>query len=332
MNSLLNKVKSLNNANSNLWNMIAWEIDNEVVGYISSSFCAHLQNYPEVFAFKPAADCMDRPTGQSASASESSDAASTCASVGSTPARGRFKPTTITFAVKLQSASLDERTEALNAVNADLRSQGLIYGWRDELLPVLTSYSNSPKLLIERAACPYYGVKSFGVHINGYVCQDLATSTSTSSTSVFASNRNSNRESVTHMWVAKRSANKPTWPGMLDHIVAGAQPYGYSIMENVVKECQEEASIPEALALTAKPTGAVSYSYIDEDGNLKRDGLYCFDLELPLGFEPTPLDGEVESFELKEVEWVLQKVIESGTSSNGYKPNCNLVLMDFFIR
>ena len=25
------------------------------------------------------------------------------------------------------------------------------------------------------------------------------------------------------LWLARRSATKPTWPGMLDHIVAGGQ-------------------------------------------------------------------------------------------------------------
>ena len=42
------------------------------------------------------------------------------------------------------------------------------------------------------------------------------------------------------LWVARRSINKPNWPGKLDHIVAGGQPYGISVMENVIKECEEE--------------------------------------------------------------------------------------------
>ena len=40
------------------------------------------------------------------------------------------------------------------------------------------------------------------------------------------------------------------------------QPHGLSCAENVVKECEEEASIPEALALRARPAGAVSYSML----------------------------------------------------------------------
>lgn len=43
-----------------------------------------------------------------------------------------------------------------------------------------------------------------------------------------------------YLWVARRSRSKPTWPGMLDHIVAGAQPFGISCYDNVIKEAEEE--------------------------------------------------------------------------------------------
>lgn len=74
--------------------------------------------------------------------------------------------------------------------------------------------------------------------------------------------------------------------------------------------------------------GAVSYTYLDEDGNARRDVLYCYDLELPADFTPRPVDGEVERFDLRPVEWVVEKVVEGIE----YKPNCNLVLIDFFVR
>ena len=38
------------------------------------------------------------------------------------------------------------------------------------------------------------------------------------------------------------------------------QPHGLSPHENVIKECEEEASIPRELARKAVPAGAVSYS------------------------------------------------------------------------
>lgn len=42
---------------------------------------------------------------------------------------------------------------------------------------------------------------------------------------------------------------------MYDHIVAGGQPYGITPIDNVIKECEEEASIPIELAKLAKPAG-----------------------------------------------------------------------------
>ena len=60
----------------------------------------------------------------------------------------------------------------------------------------------------------------------------------------------------------------------------------------MIKECQEEASIPEALARKATPCGAVSCAFMMGSG-LKRDVLFVYDLELPPDFQPKPQDGEV---------------------------------------
>ena len=58
-------------------------------------------------------------------------------------------------------------------------------------------------------------------------------------------------------------------------------------MENVIKECGEEASISAELARQAIPTGAVSYT-ADQPEGCKRDVLFVYDLELPPDFEPRP--------------------------------------------
>ena len=54
----------------------------------------------------------------------------------------------------------------------------------------------------------------------------------------------------------------------------------------------------------------------------------CFDLELPEDFTPYANDGEVHSFEL----WPVRRVFETVRDSNEFKYNCNLVLIDFFVR
>lgn len=69
----------------------------------------------------------------------------------------------------------------------------MITGWRDELLPVVDSFSDDPVLLLERAAIPLFGFKAYGVHINGFVRDD--------------------KTKKIMLWVAKRSKTKSTFPG-----------------------------------------------------------------------------------------------------------------------
>ena len=110
------------------------------------------------------------------------------------------------------------------------------------------------------------------------------------------------------------------------------QPHGLGVIENMEKEAAEEAGIPSHLAKGAMATGAVSYtaSYTYKSGakGLKRDVLFVFDLELPEDFVPTAVDGEVEKFELVEAREVMHLV----STTDRYKDNCNLVLIDFFLR
>ena len=217
----------------------------------------------------------------------------------------------ISFTKVVEDCSAFEKTSLLDKVNIALRDEGIIKGWRNEPFPVVTNFSSKPELLIERAACGYYGVKAYGVDVNGFV-------------------RDPSTKLISHIWIGKRAATKSTFPGMLDIIVAGGLPHGVSIMENVIKECMEEASIPESLAVTARPVGAVTNSYIDPEDNYKRDLCFCFDLELPADFTPVPQDGEVEGFKLLTVREVLDIVLEGGPT--GFKTNCNIVLLDLLIR
>ncbi len=199
----------------------------------------------------------------------------------------------------------NERTVAIAAVVKALAEGGAIKGWYDEAYPV-TRYFNQPAAFeIERAAAPFFGICAFGVHINGYF----------------------KRDGEILMWVAKRAHDKPSFPGMLDHLAAGGQPVGLGLLENVIKECGEEADVPEVLAATAEPKGQISYCK-EYQKRLRPDTMFVFDLELPEDFVPHNTDGEVDDFEL----WSIQKVLETVEHTPEYKPNCNLVVIDFLIR
>lgn len=199
-----------------------------------------------------------------------------------------------------------KRTEAMRPFLLDLRERGQFKGlWRDEHYPVTWVFARPALLEMERAAVPWFGVRAFGLHMNGYV----------------------RRDDGLHIWVPRRSYDKPTFPGSLDSTVAGGQPAGIGLLDNLVKECGEEASIPPGLARQARAVGYVSY-WSQTGAQLKPDIMTCFDLELPEDFTPRANDGEVHSFEL----WPAARVFETVRDTTEFKYNCNLVLIDFFVR
>ena len=182
---------------------------------------------------------------------------------------------------------------------------GLLWSWVGEPFPVKASVTDPTRFVIERTLTAPLGCLTFGVHLNGYV---------------------RTRQGI-ELWVAKRSQHKPTFPGKLDNMVGGGQPAGLGLFENLVKECFEEAGISETQANQAIATGTISYRHTDGRG-LKRDILYCYDLELPDSFMPACHDGEVESFQRLPIDEVLSIIAKS----DAFKYNCNLVIIDFAIR
>ena len=217
--------------------------------------------------------------------------------------------------------SNDDRTSSVMTVMKILKGKSVIKGWRDEFYPVSSSFlqSNSmksPLFLIERAAAPVLGIIQYGVHINGLVRDN-----------------DEKNHAEPKMWIARRSYTKSKYPGMLDHVVAGGQPAGISLMDNVIKECGEEAGIPSDLAKLAQPVGAISYEkYSDFSGlgSIERSVIFCFDLYLPTDFVPQAVDGEVEEFFL----WNMEQVRESMYLDyhDPIKPNCYLVIIDYLMR
>ena len=181
----------------------------------------------------------------------------------------------------------------------------MLWSWVGELFPVKASVTDPTRFVMERTLTAPLGCLTFGVHLNGYV----------------------RTKQGIELWVAKRAHNKPTFPGKLDNIVAGGQPAGLSLFENLMKECFEEAGISKTQAKESVATGTISYWHTDGRG-LKRDLLYCYDLELPETFQPVAADGEVGEFML----WPIEKVAEVVRDTFEFKFNCNLVIIDFLIR
>jgi hypothetical protein len=142
--------------------------------------------------------------------------------------------TTISFSNHITTP--EGRTTAVKTLMDTWRENktfAVLSGWRNELFPVYGDLAQPDNVafVMERAATPLFGISTFGVHLNAFT-------------------RNEKGDIL--MWVARRSMSKPTWPGLLDNCVAGGISYKYSVKETIVKECDEEASIPIELASKVK--------------------------------------------------------------------------------
>nr|XP_036226493.1 nudix hydrolase 20, chloroplastic isoform X2 [Bactrocera oleae] len=167
-------------------------VEGEQVGLVKADVIKQLQRYPEIFCIR---NCEFTKQG----------------------------------IVELNPAFRDyaERTKQVDIVLRDLRSKGIfsaLQGWRDEYYEVKSEYRSLLKM--DRSATPLFGVRKYGVDINGYVqhpTQGLC------------------------IWLQQRSNTKETWPGKWDNMVGGGLSVGYGIKETAIKEAAEEASIPSDL-------------------------------------------------------------------------------------
>lgn len=198
-----------------------------------------------------------------------------------------------------------QRTEAVEQACRALADSHGTPGLRGERYAVARRWGEPALLEVDRGVVSLLGVRAYGVHVNGIV-------------------RDGGRELL---WIARRAADKAVAPGKLDNLIAGGQPAGLSLRANLIKEAAEEADIPESLARTARPVGAVSYCHEDAWG-LKPDTMFCFDLDVPADFTPRNTDGEIEDFRRMELDEVAARVRDT----DDFKFNVNLVLLDFLIR
>lgn len=209
----------------------------------------------------------------------------------------------ITLDSSLKNAQ--DRTQACAPILEQLHREGIIDSWVGEQYAVTHVFGEVPRMMIERAAVSFFGVRGYGVHINGLV----------------------QKPDGIYIWCARRAKDKPFWPGKLDQIVAGGQPAGIGLMQNVIKESAEEANIPESLAKQAKLVSEIHYQAQTHRG-MHVDTLFNYDLWLPEDFVPQNTDGEVDDFELMP----LQEMAVITNTTDNFKDNCNLVNIDLLIR
>jgi hypothetical protein len=188
------------------------------------------------------------------------------------------------------------------AISADLFPS--VHGKHSEMYKIMGANQFTH---LERFMAPLFGITSRGAHLTAYV----------------------KTPSGTKVWVPRRAANLFTYPNMLDTTVAGGVKSDHSPFQCILAESDEEASLAaDFVEKNALATGVVTYVSKGRTTQLiVPTVLYVFDLELPETMIPLPKDGEVAGFELMSVE-----EINAAMFRQDFKPNCTLVMIDFFMR
>ncbi|HKF74214.1 MAG TPA: DUF4743 domain-containing protein [Stellaceae bacterium] len=196
-------------------------------------------------------------------------------------------------------------TAALDEVVEVLVAEGLIAKWRDEVFAITPRWGQAPLFTVDRGAVSFFGVRAYGVHMNGY---------------------RRIRDRI-WLWIGRRNPLKLVAPGKLDNLVAGGIGGGLGALATLVKEAGEEASIPATVIAKAHAVSAVTYKMEVPQG-LRDDVLFVYDLETPDDFEPLNTDGEIDEFMLMEAREALARVRDA----DDFKFNVSLILIDFALR
>ncbi|KIY03919.1 uncharacterized protein Z520_00611 [Fonsecaea multimorphosa CBS 102226] len=212
------------------------------------------------------------------------------------------------------AVDVDRRSEILAEYLQEVRESrifGVLNGWRNELYPI---YGPNRKLVLnmERSATPLFGVVTYGVHMTGYVESDQGIK----------------------IWAPRRALTKQTYPGMMDNTVAGGLSTGEKPFDCLIRECEEEASLPADLVRSsAKACGTLTYFHVrdsragGETGLCQPECQYIYDLKMPAEVIPKPGDDEAIDFQLLTIPEVRRAMAEGR-----FKPNCSHLLLDFLVR
>ncbi|AFT84454.1 NUDIX hydrolase [Paraburkholderia phenoliruptrix] len=185
--------------------------------------------------------------------------------------------------------TVDLRSAALASVIGALAAEGRIPGWRDETYAIRNAFDARPLAYIERAASRFFGTMTYAVHLNGVV--------------EYADG------GAPRLWIARRSGTKATDPGMLDNVVAGGIGWGFSVETTIVKECWEEAGIPEEIAARAV-AGRTAHVLQSLPEGTQAEQIFIYDLALPADFAPRNQDGEVGEHRLARIDEVARWIEE----------------------
>jgi 8-oxo-dGTP pyrophosphatase MutT (NUDIX family) len=128
--------------------------------------------------------------------------------------------------------------------------------------------------------------------------------------------------------------SKRTFPGLLDSTVGGSIPTGETPIKCLVREAEEEATIPPHLTKKlARACGTLSYVDISDERGGGETGLvgpevqYLYEICLPQDITPVPGENEVEAITLMNVE-----ELKAALAKGEFTPANGCVVLEFFVR
>jgi 8-oxo-dGTP pyrophosphatase MutT (NUDIX family) len=183
----------------------------------------------------------------------------------------------------------------------------VIHGMHSEPYPIVGA--NFP-VSLERYTSTLFGIISRGAHLTAYT----------------------KTASGMKIWVPRRAPALFTYPNCLDTTVAGGVAAGEGPFECIVREANEEASLPEELVRNdALHCGCLSYVGLNdckgggEIGLIAPDIIYVYDLELSEDNVCSQNDDEVKEFYLMTIEEVKEALARAE-----FKTNSALVMVGIF--
>ncbi|OAQ97288.1 hypothetical protein LLEC1_00042 [Akanthomyces lecanii] len=138
------------------------------------------------------------------------------------------------------------------------------------------------------------------------------------------------------IWLARRAPTKTLYPNRLGVTVGGSLPARETPLECLIRESQEEASLPaDLISKHAKSTGITAFVTASESettsggesGLIRAETQFVYDMKVDENVIPTPFDMEASDISLYSID-----EIKKALDDREFTPGNGCLILDFFIR
>ncbi len=218
--------------------------------------------------------------------------------------------------IKLHGNSPAEKQAAVDQMLTAEREKGsfnVLKKWTGERFAIFGPH-REVIVTVERSASTLLGIATYGVQLIAY-CE---------------------KPEGLFVWAARRSATKTLFPNCLTVTVGGSLPAGETPLQCLIRESDEEASLPgDLIRSSARAAGTISYVTASETkttsggeaGLIRAEVQYIYDMKVGPDVVPKPNDQEAAGFDLYSMDQI-KEAIEAGE----FSPGNACFYLDFFIR